>query len=105
MTDRAVHIPYAEMDLAMRTMLTYEHNGAMDVKCPYARLVDLATETPVVRWEMGVGFFSMADVVAVGNHPAVVSANPVTHEPIGMGSAEPLIPLHRTVTCTVTTAS
>jgi cytochrome P450 len=36
----------------------------------------------------------MADIVAAGNHPALVSANPVTHEPFGMGSSEPLIPLH-----------
>ncbi|MDO8364773.1 MAG: cytochrome P450 [Actinomycetota bacterium] len=78
----------------MRSLLTYENNGSMDVACPWARLVEVARDTPVVRWEMGVGFFSMADVVSVGNHPAVVSANPITHEPMGMGSREPLIPLH-----------
>ncbi|CAB4364138.1 MAG: cytochrome P450 [Actinobacteria bacterium] len=94
MTDRAVHIPFAEMDPTMRSLLTYENNGAMDVACPWAGLVDIVRDTPVVRWDMGVGFFSMADVVAVGNHPAVVSANPVTHETMGMGSREPLIPLH-----------
>ncbi len=86
MTDRAVHIPFAEMDPTMRSLLTYENNGAMDVACPWAGLVDIVRDTPVVRWDMGVGFFSMADVVAVGNHPAVVSANPVTHETMGMGS-------------------
>jgi cytochrome P450 len=82
------------MEPSMRAMLAYENNGTMDVKCPFSKLVDMVNETPVVRWEMGVGFFSMADVVAVGNHSSVVSANPITHETMGMGTREPLIPLN-----------
>jgi cytochrome P450 len=87
-------MPHAEMDPLMRSLITYEFNGAMDNVCPMKDLARVVEQTPVVRWEMGVGFFSMADVVAAGNHPGLVSSNPVTHEPYGMGSREPLIPLH-----------
>jgi cytochrome P450 len=94
MSNRVTNISYADMDPLMRTMVAYESNGTTDVACPFAALADLPRDVPVVRWDMGVAFFTMADVVAVGNHPAVVSCSPVTHESMGMGSREPLIPLN-----------
>jgi hypothetical protein len=76
-----------------RALITYEGNHALD-GCPMGEIARLARETPVVRWDHGVAFFTMADIVAAGNHPGVISSNPVTHEAMGMGSKEPLIPLH-----------
>ena len=87
-------IAFAEMDPLMRSLIAYESNGAMDNVCPMKDLFRVVEETPVVRWDMGIGFFSMADVVAVGNHPAVVSTNPATGEGRGVGAKEPPIPRH-----------
>jgi cytochrome P450 len=48
----------------------------------------------VVRWELGVGFFRMDDIVAAGRNPDLASTDPATGVPFGMGSTDPLIPLH-----------
>jgi cytochrome P450 len=76
-----------------RALVVYEGNHALD-GCPMSEIGQLVRETPVIRWDHGVAFFTMADIVAAGNHPGVISSNPVTHEAMGMGSKEPLIPLH-----------
>jgi cytochrome P450 len=89
-----VEIAYAEMSPALRALITYEHNGALDVETPQSLIDEVRRETPVVRWEMGVGFFAMDDIVAAGRNPLIVSTNPATGVPFGMGSREPLIPLH-----------
>lgn len=94
MRDDVVTIPYAEMSPELRAMIAYEANRALDTECPYRDIAKLQAEAPVVRWEMGVGFFTMADIVAAGNHPQLISTEPHTGEAYGMGSAEPLIPLH-----------
>jgi cytochrome P450 len=87
-------ISMAEMTPLQRALIAYEGNHELDTECPMTAIGRIAAETPVIRWDMGVALFTMADIVAAGNHPALVSANPVTHEPFGMGSSEPLIPLH-----------
>jgi cytochrome P450 len=92
--DDVVEVPYAEMSPALRALITYEHNGALDVEVPQSLIDQVRRETPVVRWEMGVGFFAMDDIVAAGRNPLIVSTNPATGVPFGMGSREPLIPLH-----------
>ena len=94
MRDDIKNIPAGEMSAELRAMILYESNHAMDTKCPYRDIARVAEESPVVRWEMGIGFFKMDDIVAVANHPLLVSTNPETGEPMGMGSHEPLIPLH-----------
>ncbi len=94
MRDDVKVVPYADMSPELRAMIAYEGNHALDTQCPYNDFARVQRETPVVRWEMGVGFFTMADIVAAGNHPSLVSAEPNSGEAFGMGSAEPLIPLH-----------
>lgn len=94
MRDDVVEMSYAEMDDLRKALIAYEGTGAMNQRCPMGDLGKLLEETPVVRWEMGVAFFSMADILAVGNHPAVVSVHPELGRTPGMGSREPLIPLH-----------
>jgi cytochrome P450 len=92
--DDVVDLAFADMDPALRAMIGYEPNGAFDVEDAQALLDRMRRETPVVRWEMGVGFFALDDVVAAGRNPAIVSTNPATGVVIGMGSRDPLIPLH-----------
>jgi cytochrome P450 len=75
-------------------MIAYEPNGAFDVTYSQRVLDSLRADAPVVRWELGVGFFRLDDVVAAGRNPAFVSTNPATGVPFGMGSRDPLIPLH-----------
>jgi cytochrome P450 len=87
-------ILYADMTPELRAMIAYEGNQALDHECPYRDFAKVRAESPVVRWEQGVGFFKMADIVAAGNHPHLVSTEPHTGESYGMGSVEPLIPLH-----------
>ncbi len=87
-------IKFEEMSRELRSMIAYEPNGALNLERPQAIFDRVRRETPVVRWEMGVGFFRMDDVVAAARNPDLVATDPVTHQPFGMGSAEPLIPLH-----------
>ncbi len=94
MRDDVVEISYEEMDDLLKSLIVYEGTGALDQQCPMSDLGRVLSETPVVRWDMGVGLFSMADVVAAGNHPALVSTHPELGRTPGMGSREPLIPLH-----------
>src|SRR4051794_26621560 len=89
-----VEIPLERMTPALRAMIAYEPNGAFDVEDAPGRLGALRADATVVRWEGGVGFFGMEDVVAAGRNPAIVSAHPETGTPFGMGSREPLVPLH-----------
>ncbi|WP_322750316.1 MULTISPECIES: cytochrome P450 [unclassified Frankia] len=94
MRDDVVEILYSEMEPALRAMIAYESNGAFDVRAAQSIIDRLRRESPVVRWDMGVGFFLMDDVVAAGRHPALVSSHPDTWLPLGMGSRGPLPPLH-----------
>ncbi len=87
-------IPYEQMSPELRALIAYEPNGALDLVDPQPVLRRIAAETPVVRWEFGLGFFRMDDILAAGRNPVLVSADPTTGEAMGMGSAEPLIPLH-----------
>src|SRR5438105_2101983 len=89
-----VEIAYDQMSTALRSMIAYEHNGSFDVRDVQTLLDRLRAESPVVRWERGVGFFGMDDVVAAARNPSIVSSDPETGVPMGMGSREPLIPLH-----------
>jgi cytochrome P450 len=82
------------MSPELRALIVYEGNGALDVARPQELIERVRAESPVVRWEMGVGFFGMEDVLAAARNPAFVSCNPATGAPHGMGSGYPLIPLH-----------
>ncbi|CAB4364136.1 unannotated protein [freshwater metagenome] len=94
MRNDIVEIKFEDMSRELRSMIVYESNGAMDVETPQALFDEILRTSPVVRWEMGVGFFKMEDIVAVARHRNIVSCDPNTGEAMGMGSAEPLIPLH-----------
>jgi cytochrome P450 len=87
-------ISYDDMEPVMRALVAYESNGALDVEVPQVELARILRDAPVVRWEMGIAFFSMDDIVAAGRNPAFVSTDPSTGAGFGMGSREPLIPLH-----------
>ncbi len=87
-------IAFEDMSPALRAMIAYEPNASFDVQDSQPLLDGIRRQTPVVRWEMGVGFFTMEDIVAGARNPAIVSTNPDTGVPYGMGSREPLIPLH-----------
>src|SRR6516164_7074328 len=82
------------MSPEMQALIAYAPNDSFDIEHSQSVLARVLREAPVVRWEMGVGFFTMDDIVAAGRNPAIVSANPATGVPYGMGSREPLIPLH-----------
>jgi len=82
-----------EMSPAMRAMIGYEPNGSLDVEHPQEQFLEML-KTPIVRWEGGVAFFGMNEIVEAGRNPDITSANPFTGNGVGMGSREPLIPLH-----------
>jgi cytochrome P450 len=83
------------MSPQLRGLIAYEYaNRVYDVERPQEAIDRIRRDTPVVRWEMGVGFFGMDDVLTAARNPAIVSCNPATGIPYGMGSEEPLIPLH-----------
>jgi cytochrome P450 len=94
MRDDVREVPYEQMSPVLRALMAYEGNGALDVAEPQRLIDDVRRATPVVRWELGVGFFRTDDIVAAGRNPKLVSTNPETGVPFGMGSETPLIPLH-----------
>jgi cytochrome P450 len=94
MRDDVVEVSAQAMEPVLRALILYESNGSLDVAEPQALIDEIRRDSPVVRWELGVGFFTMADVVAAGRNPDLVSTNPITGVPYGMGSEDPLIPLH-----------
>lgn len=89
-----IEMKFDEMSPELRSLIFYEPNGALDVEFPQPALERIRRESPVVRWELGVGFFTMEDILAAGRNPALVSNNPETGVPFGMGAEEPLIPIH-----------
>jgi cytochrome P450 len=94
MRDDVFEVPYEQMSPALRALIAYEANGALDVAEPQTLIDDVRRATPVVRWELGVGFFRMDDILAAGRDPRLVSTDPASGIPFGMGSDKPLIPLH-----------
>ena len=94
MRDDVVEVPYEQMSRELQALIAYEPNGALDLAEPQEAIAAIVRDTPVVRWEMGVGFFTMDDILAAGRNPHLVSTNPETGIPFGMGSEDPLIPLH-----------
>jgi cytochrome P450 len=89
-------IGMADMTPAMRAAILYDANAAFQISDPRPVWSDLLHNYPVIRWEMGVGFFRADDIAAAGRHPDVISVNPYTGLSMGMGSRDPLIPLHLT---------
>lgn len=87
-------IKFDDMSSELRALITYEPNGSLSVEVPQELIDEVRRNSPVVRWEMGVGFFGMEDVVAAGRNPHLVATEPSTGEPFGMGTSVPLIPLH-----------
>jgi cytochrome P450 len=71
-----------------------ELNGSLAVREPHERLAWLVRDYPVVRWEQGIGFFTMDDVLVAARNPDIVSMEPASGLVLQMGTEEPLIPLH-----------
>ena len=95
MSDRFDEMSLAEMGPAARTVVAFEKNGAIDVVEPQPLFAELLDRYPrPVRWEQGVAFFRFADVLEATRNPAIISNDPDTGKPMGMGSEEPLIPLN-----------
>ncbi len=88
MRNDVVEMSYEQMSPELRALIAYEPNGALDVELPQTALDEVRRTMPVVRWEMGVGFFGMDDIVAAGRNPDIGSVV------MGMGTDDPLIPLH-----------
>jgi cytochrome P450 len=93
MREDVVEISHDEMSPELRALIVYDPNGSLDVATPQSLIDEIRRTMPVVRWELGVGFFLMEDIVAAGRNPDLVSTNPATGVPFGMGSVDPLIPL------------
>jgi cytochrome P450 len=89
-----VEISLQQMPPELRSLIAYENNGALDIAQPQPILDQIRRRYPVVRWELGVGFFGMEDVREACRNPELVSLNPATGVNFGMGSRDPLIPLH-----------
>ncbi|MGV0656389.1 cytochrome P450, partial [Mycolicibacterium thermoresistibile] len=87
-------ISYADMDPALRAVVTYEQTTIFDIADPRPIYNELLAKHPVVKWEGGVAFFAAQDIIAAGRHPDVISVDPATGRSMGMGSRDPLIPLH-----------
>jgi cytochrome P450 len=84
-----------QMPPAARTIVSYEKNGAIDVDAPQAQFEEILDRYPVpVRWEGGVAFFHFDDVTEAARSKDIMSNDPHTGIPFGMGSREPLIPLN-----------
>ena len=94
MRSDVVEIKFEDMSAELRALICYEPNGSLNIEAPQVAIDEVRRSSPVVRWEMGVGFFEMADVVAAARNPDLVATEPTTGEPFGMGTAMPLIPLH-----------
>lgn len=87
-------VGFADLDPRLRAMVLYEQNGAFDVEQTAPIYSDLLATTPVLRWDLGVAFFSRRDIVAAARDPRIVSTEPTSGEGFGMGTRDPLIPLH-----------
>ncbi|MGD9703718.1 MAG: cytochrome P450 [Acidimicrobiia bacterium] len=87
-------IKFEDMSRELRALIAYEPNGAYNVESPQATIDAVRRTTPVVKWEMGVGFFGMEDITEAARHPDLVSSHPDTGEIFGMGTPQPLIPLN-----------
>jgi cytochrome P450 len=94
MREDVVEVSHDDMSPELRALIVYDPNGSLDVATPQSLIDEIRRTMPVVRWELGVGFFRMEDIVAAGRNPDLVSTNPATGVPFGMGSIDPLIPLH-----------
>ena len=73
MRDDVVETTFEAMSPELRALIAYDPNGALDVECRRPRSTRCAGRCPVVRWEMGVGFFGMDDIVAAGRNPDIGS--------------------------------
>jgi len=85
MREDVVEISHDEMSPELRALIVYDPNGSLDVATPQSLIDEIRRTMPVVRWELGVGFFLMEDIVAAGRNPDLVSTNPATGVPFGMG--------------------
>ena len=82
---------YEELPAAVQAVLAYAPAPSLDVPEPQPELVRMLREHPRLRWEGGVAFFRMEDIVAAGRNPAIVTSDAAYGS---MGAREPLIPLH-----------
>jgi cytochrome P450 len=94
MRDDVVELTFEKMSPELQALIAYHPNRALDFEDPQGVIDEIRRATPVVRWELGVGFFGMDDIVAAGRNPDLVSMNPDTGVGFGMGSPDALIPLH-----------
>jgi cytochrome P450 len=86
--DDVVETTFEAMSPQLQALIAYHPNGALDLERPQPGIEEIRRTMPVVRWEMGVGFFTMDDIVAAGRNPDIGSVV------MGMGTDDPLIPLH-----------
>jgi cytochrome P450 len=94
MRDDVCEIKFEDMSRELRALIAYEPNGALNTEVPQTSIDAVRRASPVVRWDKGVGFFGMQDVLAGAKNPHLVSMDPTTHAVFGLGTVEPAIPLN-----------
>jgi cytochrome P450 len=82
----------ADLPAEVRAIIAHEPNDSLNVVEPQAVFVRILEDYPRLRWEGGLAFFTMEDIVAAGRNPAITSDFPMGYA--GMGAREALIPLH-----------
>ncbi len=92
MTRTVVQRSLAELPDAVQAIVAFAPGPSLDVAEPQPIFERMLEEHPVLRWDSGVAFFKMADIVEAGRNPAIVSEMTQGFE--GMGSREALIPLN-----------
>jgi cytochrome P450 len=54
-----VELGMEQMRTELRSLILYERNGSLGMAVPQPILDEIRRTTPVIRWELGVGFFGM----------------------------------------------
>ena len=62
MRSDVVEIKFEDMSAELRALICYEPNGSLNIEAPQVAIDEVRRSSPVVRWEMGVGFFEMAAI-------------------------------------------
>jgi cytochrome P450 len=81
-----------ELDPAARVIIAFDTSDVIDVVEPQPIFEALLDEHRALRWEGGVAFFGMEDILAAGRNPNISSDIEPAYA--GMGSRNALIPLH-----------
>ena len=83
---------FDELDPAARVIVAFDASDVIDVVEPQPIFERLLEEHRALRWDGGVAFFGMEDILAAGRNPNISSDIELAYA--SMGSRDALIPLH-----------